>query len=60
MKRFEKEHLDRKDYRRLEILATITRILLLPVFLIVRVYFWVWDYDYSKLFLEIIDKLIES
>lgn len=50
MKRFEKEHLDRKDYRRLEILATITRILLLPVFLIVRVYFWVWDYDYSKLF----------
>ncbi len=50
MKRFEKKNLDRKDYEGLEILATITRILLLPVFLIVRVYFWVWDYDYSKLF----------
>ncbi len=50
MKRFEKKHLDRKDYRKLEILAAIIRILLFPVFLIVRLYFWVWDYNYSEVF----------
>lgn len=50
MKRFEKKYLDRKDYRGLEILAIMMRILLLPIFLIIRLYFLVWDYDYLKVF----------
>lgn len=58
MKRFEKQYFNytmsdnRKRYRRPKILASIIRVLLLPVFLIIRIYFWVWDYDYSDIFIK--------
>lgn len=50
MKKFEKVELNSKDYRTMEILADITRIILTPVFLLVRIYCWVWDYNYYDRF----------
>lgn len=43
MERFEKETLNRKDYRNTEVLATIVRVLLTPIFVWYRLYLWVWD-----------------
>jgi len=40
---FEKETLNRKDYRNIEVLATIVRVLLTPIFVWYRLYLWVWD-----------------
>jgi len=40
---FEKEALNRKDYRNTEVLATIIRVLLTPIFVWYRLYLWVWD-----------------
>lgn len=50
MTRFNKQKLNKKDYAHIEILATITRIVLTPIFLLVRIYCWVWDYDYYERF----------
>lgn len=50
MKRFERQKLNRNDHRRMEIAASIIRIILTPIFLLVRIYCWVWDYDYYKRF----------
>ena len=43
MERFEKETLNRKDYRNTEVLAVIVRVLLTPIFVWYRLYLWVWD-----------------
>lgn len=61
MTRFTKKELDSNDYRRTVVLARIARIILFPIFLLVRIvltlvflfvriYRWVWDYDYTKAF----------
>lgn len=49
-KRFEKKNLDRKDYRKMEVLASIVRIPLTPIFLLIRLYYWVWDFNYYERF----------
>ena len=41
---------NKNDHRNIEIAASIARVILFPIFLIVRLYFWVWDYDYTKKF----------
>ena len=43
MKQFKKQKLNRKDYLFIEVLATIVRILLTPIFIWYRLYLWVWD-----------------
>ena len=43
MERFEKQKLNKKDHRKVEIAATICRILLTPIFVWYRLYLWVWD-----------------
>ena len=43
MKHFEETTLNRKDYRSIEVLATIVRVLLTPIFVWYRLYLWVWD-----------------
>ena len=43
MKHFEEAKLNRKDYRNIEVLATIVRILLLPILVWYRLYLWVYD-----------------
>ena len=50
MKRFKRQKLDRNDHRPMEILCNIVRIILTPMFLLVRIYCWVWDYDYYTRF----------
>lgn len=45
--RFKPQKLNKNDYKSIEIAAKIFRIVLFPVFLIVRIYRWVWDYDYT-------------
>lgn len=50
MKRFVKHELNKNDYKLMETLATIIRVPLTPVFLLLRIYCWVWDYDYRELF----------
>lgn len=50
MKQFKKQELDKNDYRLMEILCNIVRIILTPMFLLVRIYLWVWDYDYYTRF----------
>ena len=40
-----------KNARRISrITRPITKVLLLPIFLFVRIYCWVWDYDYKAHF----------
>ena len=34
----------------LEKLAKILRVILTPIFLLVRIYYWVWDYDWNEKF----------
>lgn len=41
---------NRKDYRCIKILANVLRIVTFPIFLIIRIYFWVWDYDFYEKF----------
>lgn len=50
MERFENRKLDRKDHLHIEILAHVARVILFPIFLLVRLYFLVCDYDYSERF----------
>lgn len=50
MKRFEKQQLDKKDHAWMSTLADIVRIILFPIFIVVRIYCWVWDYDYLERF----------
>lgn len=46
MERFKKKVLDPKDYRKIEILADITRIVLWPVFLGMKIWDWIFDRDH--------------
>lgn len=50
MKRFKKQEPNRNDYKLIENLAGIIRIILTPIFLLIRIYCWVWDYDYYERF----------
>ena len=43
MKQFEKHKLNKKDYLADEVLVTILRVLLTPIFIWYRLYLWVWD-----------------
>ena len=43
MEQFKKHKLNRKDYLFDEVLVTIVRILLTPIFIWYRLYLWVWD-----------------
>lgn len=52
MKQFKKQELDKNDYRLTEILCHIVRIILTPMLLLVRIYCWVWDYDYYTRFIK--------
>lgn len=46
----DKHNLYPEDYRRFEAVANIIRIPLTPIFLLIRLYLWVWDYDYYDRF----------
>lgn len=48
--RFVRKELNRNDYKTMEIGATALRVLLTPVFIFVRLYCWIWDYDYYERF----------
>lgn len=49
MKRFKPQTLEKTTETKVIIaVATVTRIILTPVFLLIRLYRWVWDYDYTK------------
>lgn len=50
MKRFENRKLDKRDHLYIEIAARITRVIAFPIFLLVRIFLWVWDYDYLERF----------
>ena len=43
MEHYKKITLNRKDHRNVEIVATIFRVLLTPIFIWYRLYLWVWD-----------------
>ena len=43
MKQFKEQKLNRKDYLFINVLATIVRVLLTPIFIWYRLYLWVWD-----------------
>ena len=43
MKQVEKQKLNRKDHLAIDVLATIVRVLLTPIFIWYRLYLWVWD-----------------
>lgn len=42
-KRFKEITKNRKDYMFIDVLVTICRILLTPIFIWYRLYLWVWD-----------------
>ena len=50
MKRFKPQKLNKNDHRRVDraasIIGLILRIILTPIYLLLRIYHWVWDYDY--------------
>ena len=48
--RFTVKKLNKKDHIHIKILASILRIILIPIFLLVRIYCWVWDYNYYEFF----------
>lgn len=50
MKRFENQKLNRKDHRGIEVMAKLARVILMPIFLPIRIYCWVCDYDYYERF----------
>ena len=43
MKQFKKQKLNRKDHLFIDVLATIVRVPLTPIFIWYRLYLWVWD-----------------
>ena len=43
MEQFKKHKLNKKDYLADEVLVTILRVLLTPIFIWYRLYLWVWD-----------------
>lgn len=43
MKQFKKQKLNGKDHLAIDVLATIVRVLLTPIFIWYRLYLWVWD-----------------
>ena len=43
MKQFKKQKLNRKDHLAIDVLATMFRVLLTPIFIWYRLYLWVWD-----------------
>jgi hypothetical protein len=43
MEHYKKITLNKKDYKNVEIVATIFRVLLTPIFIWYRLYLWVWD-----------------
>lgn len=45
-----KMYVDRNDHRKIRIIINIIRIILSPLFLFLRIYFWIWDYDYCEKF----------
>lgn len=47
---FKKRKLNRNDHLTTDIAAGVMRIISTPVFLLVRIYCWVWDYDYLERF----------
>ena len=60
MKHFEEANLNRKDYRNIEVLATVARILLLPILVWYRLYLWVYDGTMFKWRSKCISKCIRS
>ena len=50
--RFKKQELNPKDYRTMEVLAEIMRVIMTPIFLILRIYYWVWDYEWDRKFFK--------
>lgn len=52
MERFKPQKLNKNDHRRVDIAAgitrTILRIILTPIFVLARIYCWVWDYKRFK------------
>ena len=48
MRRFEKKHLDSRDYKSTVIAVTICRVLLTPILVWYRIYLWVWDGTIGK------------
>ena len=43
MKHVKKQKLNRKDHLFIDVLATIVRVLITPIFVWYRLYLWVWD-----------------
>ena len=43
MKHVKKQKLNRKDHLAIDVLATIVRVLITPIFVWYRLYLWVWD-----------------
>ena len=43
MKQFKKQKLNRKNHLAIDVLATMVRVLLTPIFIWYRLYLWVWD-----------------
>ena len=40
--------LNKDDHKKIKRWATIARILLTPIMVWVRLYYWVWDFDYTR------------
>ena len=43
MKQFKNQKLNKKDHFGIDVLFTILRVLLTPIFIWYRLYLWVWD-----------------
>ena len=43
MKHVKNQKLNRKDHLAIDVLATIVRVLITPIFMWYRLYLWVWD-----------------
>lgn len=50
MERFENRKPNKKDTIHIKTMARIARVIFTPVFILVRIYCWVWDYDYLERF----------
>lgn len=51
MEWFKKQKLNRKDHLAFDVLATIVRVLITPIFIWYRLYLWVWDGTIYKKYL---------
>lgn len=49
-KKIENDLKPRMGSRLTDILVLTSRIILTPIFLIIRIYYWVWDFDYNQRF----------